>query len=47
MFILENPSMESNPVVNSTDLSDSDLQSTDDKKFLSFYVMPKYGNNLE
>lgn len=46
MFILEKPS--NNPETNNTDFDeDSELQMSEDKKFLSFYVMPKYGLNLE
>jgi len=48
MFILEKPSNDPSAVVSSTDFDDeSELQMSEDKKFLSFYVMPKYGQNLE
>ena len=48
MFILEKPSQDLLAMPNSTDFDDnSELQMSEDKKFLSFYVMPKYGNNLE
>jgi hypothetical protein len=43
MFILETPKESGS----STPCISEEGSSNDDKKFLSFYVMPKYGQNLE
>jgi hypothetical protein len=48
MFILEKPKKDSGQAYGgNNEESNSEMSMTEDKKFLSFYVMPKYGQNLE